>query len=438
MKSDLLRLINNRLKHRSGLAAFEETVDWFRSASPEKASHLREILQRVLIDKALIVEILKAANSVFYNPAGFPITTVSRAITVLGLKTIKKLALATPTLKSFQEKDPLFLREISLSYLMAYVAREFIKPKRLSAEEIYLIALFRRVGREILWLHAPEVYQQLITRSEEQQRILFGLVAERMLQYWNLPYLFLQGLEGNYTHPTPVSLGKSLYLAEVLAKALIEGRPLQGLNRSLSPKIFSKALENLKKDLEIFPQPVASFLAKVLDQKVPLETIPAKPQPLPRFYDESMARFLSEILLVLEGELKAKGLLFLGDQKISITEDLKEKFEEVSLTTFQGLFSTGEPQEIILKDQKVLFIPLEIKGLPIGGLLLIKDQGFPQEAHLGLRLLQRAINLFLSQFPGGELEDTTDRDFLRRTPQDSRHHLHGPHTALQGFVKAKY
>ncbi len=435
MKSDLLRLINNRLKHRSGLAAFEETVDWFRSASPEKADHLRDILRRVLIDKALIVEIIKAANSVFYNPAGFPITTVSRAITVLGLKTIKKLALATPTLRSFQEKDSLFLREISLSYLMGYLARELIKPKRLSPEEIYLIALFRRVGREILLLHAPEVYQQLMTKSEEQQRILFGLVAERMLQYWNLPYLFLQGLEGNYSHPTPVSLGKSLYLAEVLAKALIEGKPVQGVNRSLSPKAFSKALENLEKDLEIFPQPVASFLAKVLDQKVTFETVPVKPQPSPRFYDESISGLLREILFILEGELKAKGLLFLGDQKISITEDLEEEFEDLNLASFQDLFSKSEPQEIILKSQRALFIPLETKGLPIGGLLLIRNQDFSQEEYLGLRLVKKTVDLFLSQVLGGKLEETTDRDFCRRTIQDSRHHFQGPHAALQGFVK---
>lgn len=435
MKSDLLRLINNRLKHRSGLAAFEETVDWFRSASPEKVDHLRDILRRVLIDKALIVEIIKAANSVFYNPAGFPITTVSRAITVLGLKTIKKLALATPTLRSFQEKDSLSLREISLSYLMAYLARELIKPKRLSPEEIYLIALFRRVGREILLLHAPEVYQQLMTKSEEQQRILFGLVAERMLQYWNLPYLFLQGLEGNYSRPTPVSLGKSLYLAEVLARALIEGRPVQGVNHSLSPQAFSKGLENLKKDLEIFPQPVASFLAKVLDQKVTFETVPVKTKPSPRSYDESISGLLREFLFILEGELKAKGLLFLGDQKISITKDLEEKCKDLSLASFQDLFSKSEPQEIILKSQRALFIPLETKGLPIGGLLLIRNQDFSQEECLGLRLVKKTIDLFLSQVLGGNLEDTTDQDLYRRTPQDSRHHFQGPHAALQGFVK---
>ncbi len=436
MKSDLLRLINNRLKYRSGLAAFEETVDWFRSASPEKSSHLGDILQRVLIDKALIVEIIKAANSVFYNPAGFPITTISRAITVLGLKTVKKLALATPTLKSFQEKDPLFLQEISLSYLMAYLARGLIKPKRLRPEEIYLIALFRRIGREILLLNARDVYQQLMTKSEEQQRILFSLVAERLLQYWNLPYLFLQGLEGNYSHPTPVTLEKNLYLVEVLAKALIKGEPIQGVNRSLSPKAFSKALENLKKDLEIFPQPVASFLAKVLDQKITFETVPVKPQPSPGFYNESIiSGLLRKFLLILEGELKAQGLLFLGNQKISINEDFEEEVKDLTLAAFQDLFSKSEPQEIILKNQKALFIPLEAKGLLIGGLLLIRKRAFSQEERLGLKLVKKTLDLFLGHISGGKLEDTTDRNLCQRTTQDGRHHFQGPYAALQGLVK---
>ncbi|MEE9275537.1 MAG: HDOD domain-containing protein, partial [bacterium] len=64
-------------------------------------SSMRDIARIISADQGLSARLLRIANSVFY---GFPskIDTISRAITIIGTKQLRDLALATTVIQMFR------------------------------------------------------------------------------------------------------------------------------------------------------------------------------------------------------------------------------------------------------------------------------------------------------------------------------------------------
>ena len=60
-----------------------------------------ELVRVILDDPALTAQVLKIANSTFYNPRGSKITTISRAIVILGFDNIRRLVLGLSVSRMF-------------------------------------------------------------------------------------------------------------------------------------------------------------------------------------------------------------------------------------------------------------------------------------------------------------------------------------------------
>ncbi|RLB68310.1 MAG: hypothetical protein DRH03_10005, partial [Deltaproteobacteria bacterium] len=61
----------------------------------------QELGRVILEDPALTAQVLKVANSTFYNPRGNKISTVSRAIVILGYDNIRRLVLGLSVSRMF-------------------------------------------------------------------------------------------------------------------------------------------------------------------------------------------------------------------------------------------------------------------------------------------------------------------------------------------------
>lgn len=396
MKAELLRLVN-RLKRKPGLLAFRHSIDRLRSIYPKREADPQRLVKQILVDKALVVQVLRTANSVFYNPAGIPLTTVSRAVVVLGMDTIKQAALTAPVLSMAQEQDPFFLKEISLSYLIAYIAREAAEGKRLNPEEVYLAGLFRRVGREILFLNALDLYRRLLVKPEETQKSLSGLVAERLLSYWNLPPLLLEGLEGQRLGVNPTILTKILFLSERLAEDFLNKRPLRGWNQLFeSPDPVYAVLEKLRKDLETFPPTVAANLKEILASRASFTEEAAETEEI--ILPLGALSLLKKILGVLEEELETTGVIAFkshGRWQLEGGGELSEALKRLSL---EEVLRGKDLSEFLIQRYRVLAIPFEVAHTPAGVILLFRRGTFSKEEYAGLKLLKKTIDRLLRHF----------------------------------------
>ena len=163
----------------------------------------------VLADAALTQKILRLANTTLYRSAnGTPVSTVSRAISLLGFDNVKMAALAmllVDTLSNSRHAHSV-RRELEASLCASLIGRELGRRHAShSAEEASISALFKNIGplliasreharfREIGALVASGKHSQ----GQASQMILgssFDALSAAVLQEWQIPDLIVRSL----------------------------------------------------------------------------------------------------------------------------------------------------------------------------------------------------------------------------------------------------
>lgn len=165
-------------------------------------THIDEIGDVINCDPALAAGILKLVNSSHYNFRS-QITTVSRAITILGTQELKSLVLATSAAKAFNkiatdviDVESYWWHSVFVGIAARLIAKEINCP---SAEELFTSGLLHDAGKLIIYHLFPKDSQELVetcvTEDElfhkEIQRFGFShaYVGAALFKSWNLPEL---------------------------------------------------------------------------------------------------------------------------------------------------------------------------------------------------------------------------------------------------------
>jgi HD-like signal output (HDOD) protein len=170
------------------------------------ASSDREPLQAlanfVLSDMALTQRVLRLANSVCYRPANdAPVTTVSKAILLMGFETVRTCALAMLLIERLDNREQAqrLKHELAQSMVASVIARRLARETLfVPDEEAAIAALFRNLGRvliascdhSLLAAIESDTVRLGISESEAAMRhIGCGLedVSRHMLSEWNMP-----------------------------------------------------------------------------------------------------------------------------------------------------------------------------------------------------------------------------------------------------------
>lgn len=169
---------------------------------------VRELAHFLLSDVALTQKILRLSNTVVYRTAsGVPVTTVSRAIFLLGFDTVKTSALAILLVDGMKAKHAHSVRtELSFALSASVVGRELARRSHFKdAEEAAVAALFKNMGRLLVAAHDHRLYSEIAALSESgthspaqaSTQILgcsFDMLAESVLQEWQIPDTIIKAL----------------------------------------------------------------------------------------------------------------------------------------------------------------------------------------------------------------------------------------------------
>ncbi|WP_127997586.1 HDOD domain-containing protein [Piscinibacter defluvii] len=126
-------------------------------------ARVQSLSSALLKDIGLSQRLLRLVNAAYYRAAGAGhIVTVTRAIAVLGFEAVGRLAVAARMVESVARRSGnVLLREECLRAMLAGQIAEMLAEGRRDAEDAYLAALFRNLGRLLLALHLPEQAQAL-------------------------------------------------------------------------------------------------------------------------------------------------------------------------------------------------------------------------------------------------------------------------------------
>ena len=238
------------------------------------AQELGTVISR---DAGLTARLLKIVNSSFY---GFPsrVETVSRAVTIIGLRELRGLVLAASAVETFSKIPGDVLNRVQFwrhSVYTGVVAQLIAKECRvLHSERLFVAGLLHDIGKLIISHRMPDATIK-IKETVKNDRC-FDFEAERdelgfdhadigglLLEEWKMPPSLCDAVK---YHHTP---------------QLAEDNPIEAAIVHIANSITGMAEDGLDVDIELMIQPIESEAWKAigLDESV-IETVFIKAGPL--------------------------------------------------------------------------------------------------------------------------------------------------------------
>ncbi|MBU0485873.1 MAG: HDOD domain-containing protein [Proteobacteria bacterium] len=185
----------------SELPAMSSHVQELISLTHSRRSAAYELSKVILKDYSLTNKVLQVVNSAFYS-LGRPVSSISRAVTILGFDAVRDLAMAIALFEDFVkagvEKEGI-TKILARSFLSALQARELVDSKGLNLppEEAFICALLHNLGRIIVCIYLPDKYSEIERQiaggvpEDKACRVVledltFMLIGEEVAKFWNL------------------------------------------------------------------------------------------------------------------------------------------------------------------------------------------------------------------------------------------------------------
>ncbi|MDT8998458.1 HDOD domain-containing protein [Paucibacter sp. APW11] len=167
-----LDFLLRRMRHKSDFPAMSDAVSRVQKLTASENESLTSLSNEILKDVALTHKLLRLVNTAHFSHAGGgSISTVSRAVALVGFAGIRNLALSLILLERMENKaHAQQLRVEFLRSLMAgSLARELCLNPR-ESEETFLAAMFLNLGRLLSEFYFPEEAAQIrrLTRAERR------------------------------------------------------------------------------------------------------------------------------------------------------------------------------------------------------------------------------------------------------------------------------
>ncbi|WP_156360686.1 HDOD domain-containing protein [Dethiosulfatarculus sandiegensis] len=203
---------------------------------------VRKITEAVMPDPALTTKVLKVANSAYYGFSA-TIASVSRAVPLLGLETIKSLALSLGVFESMgrDQKDSELIPKNELwlhSLTVADTMVEMAKRLDVEAEYLFIMGFLHDVGKLVLARSFPDLYKECLDRAFEEGRDLseierkmirfdHGEVGALLLTRWKFPKVLVNPVRFHHkdklpSGPDTVDVAM-VRVADALANRLLHG-----------------------------------------------------------------------------------------------------------------------------------------------------------------------------------------------------------------------
>jgi serine/threonine protein kinase len=164
-KQSTLEFLLRRMRHRSDFPALSDSVSAINKLTNSDRESINKLSNSILKDYALTNKILRLVNSAHYRAAGGGnISTVSRAVIVLGFDAIRNIAITVLLFEHLQDKanarelKEYFLRA-NLAGLLAREASNTVLPRE--GEEAFICALFHGLGHLLAQFYFPEEVEEI-------------------------------------------------------------------------------------------------------------------------------------------------------------------------------------------------------------------------------------------------------------------------------------
>lgn len=200
--------LQQKIQEDSALPALGSSVSQVVQIASSNNEAVHSLAHFILSDVALTQKILSMANTVGYRLAsGAPVTTISKAIFLLGFDAVKAIALTMLLVEGMSGKSAQSVRrELVQSLGASLVGRELARRSSFKdAEEAAVVGLFKNLGRLLVVMHDSASFDEIIALSatgacspaQAAMQVLgcgFDSLAESVLRQWQIPPTIINAL----------------------------------------------------------------------------------------------------------------------------------------------------------------------------------------------------------------------------------------------------
>ncbi len=168
-KQSTLDFLLRRMRHKSDFPALSESVSAINKIATSETESIARLSMTILKDFALTNKILRLVNSAYYRQAGGGnISTVSRAVIVLGFDAVRNIAITVLLFEHLQNKSN--AAQLKDEFLRANLAGILAKDigtltSTRDVEQAFICAMFHNLGRLLCQYYFPE-------ESEEVKKLM--------------------------------------------------------------------------------------------------------------------------------------------------------------------------------------------------------------------------------------------------------------------------
>ncbi len=204
--------VETQLEKMSKLPVLPQILVNLNRVASDEAASAEDLGKVILKDQSLTMRVLKVVNSAYYRRHSRQrITTVTKAVVILGFNGIRRLALGLSVFEMLRSasKVPALHDFWCHSLLTAIGARLLaVKGGYTYEEEAFVCGLVHDIGKLVLAYCAPEEYGRILSETSDRssvrrlEREIFGLhhgqAGRKLAARWGMPPVVLEAISEHH------------------------------------------------------------------------------------------------------------------------------------------------------------------------------------------------------------------------------------------------
>ncbi|MBL8430672.1 MAG: HDOD domain-containing protein [Dechloromonas sp.] len=262
-----MEFLLRRMRHKSDFPALSESVSAINKIANSETESIDKLSNTILKDFALTNKLLRLVNSAYFRQAGGgSISTVSRAVIVLGFEAVRNIAITVLLFDHLQNNAN--ANQLKEDFLRANMAGVLAKDLGATAhmrdlEQSFICSLFHSLGRLLAQYYFPEdaeeirrvIAQKNCTEEIASKQVLgisFEEIGISIAKLWGFPPLIVTSMRhlpagavkkaANQEDRLRMLSGLSNELCDVIARATPEARDRE-LKKTMARFADAVALE---------------------------------------------------------------------------------------------------------------------------------------------------------------------------------------------------
>ena len=228
-----LDFLRRRINHKAGFPALSQTISAINRIAANSDESVQTLASVLLKDFALTNKLLRLVNSTTFRQFGGGVSTISRAVMILGFDAVRDLAITLILFEHLQNRQQAtqIKEEAIAAYLTGVMTRRLAGlcglPDR---EEGFICGVFQHLGKLLAGYYFYEEsveITRLIEAGESEDKAahtVLGISLEELgieiARSWQLPEKIIHSMESGGNGLKPQNTPDRLRLAAHLAKAL--------------------------------------------------------------------------------------------------------------------------------------------------------------------------------------------------------------------------